>query len=320
MNRPKLLSDRRVLPRASALGWRLAAPERLVLDEAFIDHVSRLGQRVPAAVYAAVAEFVNHGAPAGGLLVADVPVGDPPATPPTPTSATTKDAVSETALLTIARLLGQPVGYRPEHGGDLIQNVVPTRAATARQVSTSSAVELMFHTEAAFHPYRPRYLLLLCLRGDPAAATTIASIVECIDQLSPASRATLFEPRFRTAIDESYLHGRPNQLGAPVPVLSGDPRRPTMVFDADLMVGTDHVAEDALAELGRVLAANQRHIVLQPGELLIVDNNTAVHGRTPFTPRFDGSDRWLQRSFVVADLSPSAGDRDGRVITTQFGI
>ena len=36
-------------------------------------------------------------------------------------------------------------------------------------------------------------------------------------------------------------------------------------------------------------------------------------------PRYDGTDRWLLRAFVVADLAPSAGERAGRVITTVFG-
>jgi L-asparagine oxygenase len=59
--------------------------------------------------------------------------------------------------------------------------------------------------------------------------------------------------------------------------------------------------------------------VLEPGDLLVVDNAVAVHGRSPFTPRFDGTDRWLQRTMVVSDLRPSAGERTGRVITTVFG-
>ena len=50
----------------------------------------------------------------------------------------------------------------------------------------------MFHTEAAFHPYRPRYLLLLCLRGDPAAATTLASIHEVLALLPADVVDTLF--------------------------------------------------------------------------------------------------------------------------------
>ncbi|HRE02697.1 MAG TPA: TauD/TfdA family dioxygenase, partial [Ilumatobacteraceae bacterium] len=60
-------------------------------------------------------------------------------------------------------------------------------------------------------------------------------------------------------------------------------------------------------------------VLLEPGDLLIVDNSMVVHGRSPFTPRFDGTDRWLQRAFVVDDLAPSAAERDGRVITTVFG-
>jgi L-asparagine oxygenase len=50
----------------------------------------------------------------------------------------------------------------------------------------------------------------------------------------------------------------------------------------------------------------------------VVDNDLAVHGRTPFKPRFDGTDRWLQRTFVVADHTAADGSREGRVITTRF--
>ena len=59
-------------------------------------------------------------------------------------------------------------------------------------------------------------------------------------------------------------------------------------------------------------------IVLEPGDLLVVDNDRVVHGRTSFAARFDGTDRWLQRAFVVADLAPSAAERTGRIITTRF--
>ena len=200
-----------------------------------------------------------------------------------------------------------------------MQNIVPTPGAAARQTSTSSRVELMFHTEAAFHPHRPRFLLLLCLRGDPAASTTLASVHEVLPLLAPDVVDVLFEPRFRTAVDESYLHGRRNVLGPPMAVLSGPRDRPTMAFDADLMVGTDAAADDALRRLADAVATNHTAVVLEPGDLLVVDNTAAVHGRSPFTPRFDGTDRWLQRTFVVADLAPSATDRRGRVITTRFG-
>ena len=178
---------------------------------------------------------------------------------------------------------------------------------------------LEFHTEAAFHPHRPRYLLLLCLRGDPSAVTTLSSIHEVLPHLPAAVRDILFQPRFRTAVDESYLHGRQNVLGEPMAVLTGDRELPTMVFEADLMVGTDEAADDALQSLARAVAALATGVALEAGDLLVVDNAVAVHGRTPFSPRFDGTDRWLQRAMVVSDLRPSAADRTGRIITTVFG-
>ena len=61
----------------------------------------------------------------GALLLRGVPVGDLPPTPPAPSSAEKLNNISEFALLTVARRLGQPVGYAPEHGGDLVQNISP---------------------------------------------------------------------------------------------------------------------------------------------------------------------------------------------------
>jgi L-asparagine oxygenase len=53
--------------------------------------------------------------------------------------------------------------------------------------------------------------------------------------------------------------------------------------------------------------------------LLIIDNRRAVHGRTAFTPRYDGRDRWLKRAYLVSDLAAIADCLPGeRVIRTRF--
>ena len=256
---------------------------------------------------------------AGCMLLQGLPVDDLPPTPASPTAPTTKTLATELRLLTFATLLGEPVGYLPEHGGDIVQNIVPVESSAAQQTSTSSSVDLMLHTEAAFHPHRPRFLLLYCLRGDPSARTTVSSVVPAMASLDAGTVEVLFQPRFRCAVDESHLHGRTNVLGPPMPVLSGDRQRPAMVFDHDLMVGTDEQAEDALAILGDALSDHRQTVALEAGDLLIIDNAMVVHGRSPFASRFDGTDRWLQRAFVVTDLAASDGERAGRVITTVFG-
>lgn len=302
--------------------WTLpsARPERYTPgDEQFVRLAAHATRTLPAAVYEALADFTASPCAAGALLVRNVPLGHVPATPPTPTSAVDKDGTSEFALLAIASAVGHPVGYLPEHGGDVVQNIVPVRTTAARQVSTSSASDLMFHTEAAFHPHRPRHLLLACLRGDAQAFTTLSSIREVLPLLDERTVAVLFERRFRTAVDESYLHGRANRLGDPVAVLTGTTDEPSMVFDEDLMVGIDDEADAALRTLGRAVRAHHTGVSLCAGDVLVVDNTVAVHGRTPFVARYDGTDRWLQRTMTVADLAASAADRRGRVITTVFG-
>ncbi len=298
-----------------------------VLSESLVQDAGYATRTLPTELYNALSDFAVDAGVTGALLVRGVGVGDLPATPPTPGAASHsgKDLVSEFNLLTVARALGQPVGYLPEHGGDIVQNIVPVQASANRQVSTSSKVQLMFHTEAAFHPHRPRYLLLLCLRGDASASTTLSSIREVAPLLDPSVVDVLFQPRFRTAPDESYLrtptgNATPAErtLGAPMAVLGGSRQAPTLVFDADLMVGMDDEASDTLNVLSAAVAAHHTGVVLEPGDLLVIDNTVAVHGRSPFTPRFDGTDRWLQRTFVVSDLAPSAADRVGRIIATQF--
>jgi len=254
----------------------------------------------------------------GVTLRRGLPVGVVPRTPARPTDAHGGDGTSEATLLAAAAELGEAVGYLPEHGGDLVQNLVPTRAEASRQTSTSSSVELDFHTETAFHPHKPHFLLLLCLRGDPAAATLVCSVPEVLPEVEPWARRTLAEPRFRLGVDESFTGGLPVELAHPVAVLTGPADDPVCTFDANLMLGTDPEADAALRSLRRLVRRRHRRVTLVEGDLLVVDNHQAVHGRGPFPARFDGTDRWLQRTFVVDDLAPSAGERDGRVITTTF--
>ena len=263
---------------------------------------------------AALEAFRSDSGSSGALRLRSVPVG---VVPPTPTDplAGRGDSASERSLLGAAQVLGEPVGYIQEHGGGLVQNLIPARGLEQRQVSTSSDVQLEWHTETAFHPHKPRYLLLLCLRGDPEARTLLCSVDDVLPHLDDETIAILRQPRFRTRPDESFLEpGTIGELGAPLAVLDGD----EFTYDEDLMVGIDDDAQAALDRLGVAVRKHAQAIVLEAGDLLVIDNHRVVHGRSAFHARFDGTDRWLQRTFVVESLDPSAAERDGRIITTRF--
>lgn len=73
---------------------------------------------------------------------------------------------SGSKLIAQASRYGFPIGYAQEQNGKLIQNIFPLKTTETLQISTSSKTELGLHTEAAFHPYKPSAVLLLCLRGD----------------------------------------------------------------------------------------------------------------------------------------------------------
>ncbi len=297
-------------------------PRTSPADPAFVRAAGHNTRRLPAAVHDALIDFADAPPSAGALLLRGIPVGAVPATPPHPTASLVKDAVSEFMLLTVARTLGQPVGYLPEHGGDVLQNILPVQGTEKRQVSTSSKVELMFHTEAAFHPHRPRYLLLLCLRGDRdgLARTTLSSIREVAPLLDERLVDVLAQPRFRTAPDESYVGGRSTRLGSAGARAHRRARRavPHLRRRPDDRHGSGGAAGPPDARRrGRRAPHRGRAHGRRPARRRQRRRRARPH---PVRPRFDGTDRWLQRTFVVADLAASAGERLGRVITTRFEL
>jgi hypothetical protein len=94
----------------------------------------------------------------------------------------------------------------------------------------------------------------------------------------------------------------------PVPVLFGDRDRPYLRIDLPFMrviegrPGAERALHALMAELERV----QHAVVVERGDLLVVDNYLAVHGRKPFEVRYDGTDRWLKRMIVSRDLRKAA--------------
>jgi L-asparagine oxygenase len=86
------------------------------------------------------------------------------------------------------------------------------------------------------------------------------------------------------------------------------------------MEGLTAKARLALASVKSAARRATVSVGLAAGDLLVIDNRRAVHGRTAFSPRYDGRDRWLKRAYLVADLAASAADRrpGERIIRTRF--
>lgn len=239
--------------------------------------------------------------------------------PPTPLErdATVKLPDAYSAMLEVSMDYGYLVGYAQEQYGKYIQHVYPVKSFETDQISSSSKTQLELHTETAFHPYRPDYLVLGCLRGDKAAKTTYAHVDTIVSMMDNNTINTLCRPEFITTVDQSFrLNGEEDQE-VTIPILTTDKEtgKWRMTFDKAVMRGATEQAQKALDLFGSAVNACVRAIALQRGEFIVIDNSKIVHGRSEFTARYDGTDRWLIRGLIRKELPPHS-EREGSVITT----
>jgi hypothetical protein len=231
-----------------------------------------------------------------GLRADDGGVGPSPAS-----WAVAGDSAAEwdVLLLLLAAVMGHPIAWQGQQGGRFVHNIVPSPGHEQEQTGASSTVLLSPHTEDAFHPGRAHLLLLACMRNHDAVATTAASIRKV--RLGPDDLALLSRPVLPILPDDAYTEARSFKGEPPkVPVLWQTENGPTLRYDPaytplDEAPADYRAAYDRLtAELERVSVA----VALEPGDVLVVDNDLVVHGRVPFRARYDGTDRWLKRASV----------------------
>jgi L-asparagine oxygenase len=253
------------------------------------------------------------------VLYENVYIGQIPPTPATPYTAQSSVLAATESLIEYSIGLGYAVSYVQEQQGKLTQNILPVHKTEYEQISTSSKVQLALHTETAFHPYKPDYVILLCLRGDPTAVTTYANVEEILSHLNKETVEYLQEKWYNTGIDKSFRSNGKSYQEFNLPVLTKVEDGYNMIYDEDLMKPTTLFAAAALESFSNAVSKSVREIILKAGDLLIIDNNKTIHGRKPFQPRYDGTDRWVQRMLVRKNLPP-VDQIDGHTITTKFRV
>ena len=225
--------------------------------------------------------------------------------------------------------LGEIITYEAEGGGNIFQDIIPVKDMEKQQTSIGSNIELEIHTEQAFSHYRPDFLSLACLRSDPNAWTYILSIDVLLAHLSVEEIAVLQQPLWNIGVDLSFrLRGETFLAGdirGPIPILSLDPTRlesdPNnffLCFDQDLMTGITEEAQEMISKIVGIYYEHRTAICLQPGDILILNNRKVVHGRSAFSPKYDGTDRFLVRCFATLDYPKSESVRKGRMVLAKY--
>jgi L-asparagine oxygenase len=280
------------------------------------------GAVLPVEAVQRLLEFRSSPYAPAAMLITGLPVDDD--LPPTPVDggpAPDKPGqVSECAILTVAMLLGEPVAYRAEKDGALVQNVYPSPEQKDSPSNESSAAPLGFHTELTFsraapdrplHVAGPDFVLLLGLRcpADRLASTAVVDARQACARLDDRHRAVLRTAQFQLRAPYSFTRdddgSRP--WSPPVALLRGPDDAPSLAFDTACgvraLTGEAQEAVTALTEVCQEADLIEQ-VRLRAGDLLAINNVRCAHSRSSFSALFDGRDRWLQRVYVRHSIWP----------------
>ncbi|MEW2544886.1 clavaminate synthase Cs1 [Streptomyces sp. NPDC047002] len=305
-----------------ALAARLPRVPRADLY-AFLEGAGAATLDLPDALARELDSFNSSGNQDGYLLLRGLPVEATEALPPTPTTTPAPEdrplLTMEAMLALVGRRLGLHTGYQELRSGTVYHDVYPSPNAHYLSSETSETL-LEFHTEMAYHHLQPNYVMLACSRADHerTAATLVASVRKALPLLTPETRARLHDRRMPCCVDVAFRGGVPDPGAiAQVKPLYGEKDDPFLGYDRELLAPEDPADAKAVDALSKALDEVTEAVYLTPGDLLIVDNFRTTHARTPFTPRWDGKDRWLHRVYIRTERNGqlSGGERAGDVVS-----
>ena len=278
----------------------------------FCKKSKQLSNLLPNNIKKILTDFSKNGNENGFLLIKNVPITD---TELEKTPESNEFHIGENTTLAkiqsiILNYIGDVIAYEAEGNGHIFQDIVPVKQMENVQTSLGSNTELEVHIEQAFSKLKPDFLSLGCLRGDKNAFTYILPVGKIVNNLNSEENNMLFKPLWKTGVDLSFKLNNhefiDGYIRGPFSILNGFLSNPTLLFDQDLMFGTTNESTDMLKKIVDIYYNNRIEYNLQPGEIILIDNNRAIHGRSPFYPNYDGNDRFLVRCFGTLNYEKSS--------------
>lgn len=205
-----------------------------------------------------------------------------------------------------------PISYQSENNGFLFRHVVPSIHSRNDKSSHGSTHTFGHHVDNPDLPLLseeieqksgcPEYLSLMALRADLKVRSNFVLLDDILSNLSQGVIKALSQPHFR--IDRPDSFGQ--EVHTVLPLLTYDEEGTALCrYDRENTTPLNEQAAAALVMLDAQLkdTSLQNSINYQPGDLLIIKNQRLLHSREGFSPRDDGTDRWLMRLFGMESLS-----------------
>lgn len=212
----------------------------------------------------------------------------------------------------------EPVSYGSENDGAPFVNLV-TLPGQGLIVEKSKAA-MRGHTDAASFPFRgttdpqdpriapsPDLVFLGALRNPDQVPTLLMPLDQIVAHLDPHHLEVLKGPNIVLNAQRTFQRGTKQILGYEH-LLDGAPV--LMDTDAGLVVRYTHSQSTVFDESDQAVVVAKEafedacakcveSLCLQPGDILVVNNRKALHGRAPVGSAVGGQSRWLIRSYAL---------------------
>lgn len=242
--------------------------------------------------------------------------------PPTPTTWApipdtpgTRAAVA--AIILLAGACGmEVVSYGSENDGQLFVNLVTLPGTGA--IAEKSQGGMRGHTDAATFPFRgttdpdfpriapsPDIVFLIGLRNPDDVPTIVMPLAETLGKIDDYDVDLLKQPNFVLSAQRTFVQGTERILGEAhlldgAAVLFDGPEGTWVRYthsQSSVYDEGDEAVKRAKAKFEAACAACAQEIGLKAGDVLLVNNRKALHGRTKVGAAYGGDSRWLIRAY-----------------------
>ncbi|MBZ9780185.1 hypothetical protein K9857_01280 [Pseudomonas sp. REP124] len=248
-----------------------------------------------------VAQFKEDFSFSSDVTILDLPKGDQQR--PTP-KHWREDCHSnyDDLFLQLSRQVGDVFGYSDLQNGKLVQEIFPIFKDRNKQLGSGS-VHLELHTEDPALPYRADVLGFLCVRNDDK----VPNLLSCPDfsGVEASLRHRLTETSYTILSDRpSTVQYKP--IALETAVLQESPTEGyCFIYDP---VYVDYTKMSQCEELDfrsfiKLVESAVFELSMSEAQILFINNYKCAHGRPQFTPKYDGTDRWLKRVQISKDVT-----------------
>lgn len=264
-------------------------------------------------------------------------VFDPSALPETPidfTPVPDEEGVllaKVTAIACLATIDSDAVSYGSENNGELFVNLVVIPPGKGG-FSDKSTGKMSGHTDAVSFPIRghrdpgddriapsPDFVLLSSLRNSNAVPTNVMPLDQLMTYLSEEHIQELQKPQYIVGSQLTFRYGMEEILGEELMVDDAQllyemqekwwirfSHRTTQIADTRQIS-----AQEAMDALKAACAHCVVPLALAPGDIALVNNRIALHGRSEVGQEYGGETRWLLRTYGLDTSDIDAEQRHG---------